>query len=136
MARHDPSYNLGRSSFYTTPYREYSVNLPAQVSSSGHIRLLWVSGSADSSINMISDDFIHGFRHEGRMSAVRRFFCLFVTFDVLFIGFLWIISIVVNGERLPFSSNCSLKSLSDHRRRHLQSHPDPNSALHNLHVPV
>lgn len=48
-----------------------------------------------SSINMIPDDFIHGYPHEGRMSAVRRFFCLFVTFDVLFIGFLWIISVVV-----------------------------------------
>lgn len=60
-----------------------------------------VSGSAEAaSINMISDDFIHGFPHEGRMSAVRRFFCLFVTFDVLFIGFLWIISIVITGDNI------------------------------------
>lgn len=52
------------------------------------------------SLNMISDDFIHGYPHEGRMSAVRRFFCLFVTFDVVFIGFLWIISVVITGDNI------------------------------------
>lgn len=41
------------------------------------------------------------------MSAVRRFFCLFVTFDVLFIGFLWIISVVVR-IKCPIMSICPI----------------------------
>lgn len=32
------------------------------------------------------------------MSVVRRFFCLFVTFDLIFITLLWIICVVINGE--------------------------------------
>lgn len=40
-----------------------------------------------------------GSPREGRISAVRRFFCLFVTFDFLFTALLWIICLVVS-ERL------------------------------------
>ena len=36
-----------------------------------------------------------GTPREGRISAVRRFFCLFVTFDFLFTTLLWIICLVV-----------------------------------------
>ncbi|ROT75995.1 putative stAR-related lipid transfer protein 3 [Penaeus vannamei] len=34
------------------------------------------------------------------MSTVRRFFCLFVTFDLLFTCLFWIICILINGENL------------------------------------
>lgn len=34
------------------------------------------------------------------MSVVRRFFCLFITFDLVFVTLLWVISIVINGENL------------------------------------
>lgn len=72
----------------------------------GSLSLSTLAGGAteSASINMITDDYIHGYPHEGRMSAVRRFFCLFVTFDVMFIALLWIISVVV-GRRL-FICSC------------------------------
>lgn len=47
------------------------------------------------SVNVFSEDFIAGYMHDGRMSVVRRFFCLFVTFDLIFISLLWIITIMV-----------------------------------------
>jgi StAR-related lipid transfer protein 3 len=34
------------------------------------------------------------------MSVVRRFFCLFVTFDLLFVALLWLICIAINGENI------------------------------------
>lgn len=37
-----------------------------------------------------------GSQREGRISAVRRFFCLFVTFDFLFTTLMWIICLVVS----------------------------------------
>lgn len=117
MAHFDSSgYQYGRSSFYQQPtsstlaygrdYREWKSHLllflllPPVPLLNKLINLfsdpLFPGGPSESaSVNMLSDDFIHGYPHEGRMSAVRRFFCLFVTFDVLFIGFLWIISVVV-----------------------------------------
>lgn len=55
------------------------------------------------------------------ISDVRRTFCLFVTFDLLFISLLWIIELNVSwrtqsGESLPFLSsvpsvNCSVPAL-------------------------
>jgi Flp pilus assembly protein TadB len=36
-----------------------------------------------------------GSPRDGRISAVRRFFCLFVTFDFLFTTLMWIICLVV-----------------------------------------
>lgn len=46
-------------------------------------------------------DYIHeavttGHSIEGRMSAVRRFFCLYVTFDLMFTSLIWIICFVVS----------------------------------------
>jgi hypothetical protein len=62
-----------------------------------------------SSMNhMFSEDYIEGFREDGRMSVIRRFFCLFVTFDLIFITLLWIISVVViiwNNPLLCFFFN-------------------------------
>jgi hypothetical protein len=37
------------------------------------------------------------------MSPVRRFFLLLCTFDILFTGFLWIISILVTGQLIKQS---------------------------------
>ncbi|CAH1102318.1 unnamed protein product [Psylliodes chrysocephalus] len=47
---------------------------------------------------IISEDFLAGQRLNGRMSNVRRFFCLFVTFDFLFTSLMWIICVMLNGE--------------------------------------
>lgn len=52
-------------------------------------------------INFYSEDFIAGFTGVGhRMSVVRRFFCLFVTFDLVFVGLLWVICVVISGENI------------------------------------
>lgn len=51
-------------------------------------------------INLLSEDFIAGYMDEGRMSVVRRFFCLFVTFDVVFISLLWIICVMITGDNI------------------------------------
>lgn len=48
----------------------------------------------------MSDDFISGFMEDGRMSVVRRFFCLFVTFDLVFITLLWLISVMITGDNI------------------------------------
>lgn len=34
------------------------------------------------------------------MSVVRRFFCLFVTFDLIFVSLLWLICVVINGDNI------------------------------------
>ncbi|XP_018576902.1 steroidogenic acute regulatory protein-like [Anoplophora glabripennis] len=47
---------------------------------------------------IVSEDLLAGQRTNGRMSNVRRFFCLFVTFDLLFTSLMWIICVMLNGE--------------------------------------
>jgi len=44
---------------------------------------------------VLSEDLIAGARQNGRMSNVRRFFCLFVTFDLFFTFLMWLICIMV-----------------------------------------
>lgn len=44
---------------------------------------------------VFSEDLIAGARHNGRMSNVRRFFCLFVTFDLLLTFLMWLICTMV-----------------------------------------
>ncbi|KAI9564628.1 hypothetical protein GHT06_008369 [Daphnia sinensis] len=41
-----------------------------------------------------------GSPRDGRISAVRRFFCLFITFDFLFTTLMWLICIVISGENI------------------------------------
>ncbi|XP_063978208.1 steroidogenic acute regulatory protein-like [Diachasmimorpha longicaudata] len=56
-----------------------------------------------SSINrdyVVSEDLIAGSRHNGRMSPVRRFFCLLVTFDLLFTCLMWLICTTIAGENI------------------------------------
>ncbi|KAG7178231.1 Steroidogenic acute regulatory protein-like [Homarus americanus] len=55
------------------------------------------------SMNSISSDFwlashFPGMQINGRMSAVRRFFCLFVTFDFLFTSLFWAICVLIENE--------------------------------------
>lgn len=47
---------------------------------------------------ILSEHLIAGARHNGKMSNVRRFFCLFVTFDLLFTCLLWLICATIAGE--------------------------------------
>jgi hypothetical protein len=43
----------------------------------------------------VAEDLVTGMRRSGQMSVVRRFFCLLVTFDLLFTSLLWLIVILV-----------------------------------------
>ncbi|XP_015190444.1 PREDICTED: stAR-related lipid transfer protein 3 isoform X2 [Polistes dominula] len=49
---------------------------------------------------VLSEDLIAGAREGGRMSNVRRFFCLFVTFDLLLTVLMWLICSMIAGENL------------------------------------
>ncbi|XP_050074142.1 steroidogenic acute regulatory protein-like [Anopheles maculipalpis] len=61
---------------------------------------LGMTRSQSHTVNLLSEDFIAGYMEQGRMSVVRRFFCLFVTFDVVFISLLWIICVVITGDNV------------------------------------
>ncbi|CAK1549017.1 unnamed protein product [Leptosia nina] len=52
------------------------------------------------SVNLLTEDLVAGHRPQGRMSSIRRFFCLFVTFDLLFTSLMWLICVVMRGETL------------------------------------
>ncbi len=47
---------------------------------------------------IVSDDIVSGTKRNGWMSPVRRFFCLLVTFDFLFVSLLWVITVIVTGR--------------------------------------
>ncbi|XP_029054670.1 steroidogenic acute regulatory protein-like [Osmia bicornis bicornis] len=49
---------------------------------------------------ILSEDLIAGAMQNGRMSNVRRFFCLFVTFDILLTFLMWLICTMIAGESL------------------------------------
>ncbi|KAK0082175.1 hypothetical protein PV326_007307 [Microctonus aethiopoides] len=56
-----------------------------------------------SSINreyIITENLIAGTRPNGRMSNVRRFFCLLITFDLLFTCLMWLICTTIAGENI------------------------------------
>ncbi|XP_011177889.1 steroidogenic acute regulatory protein-like [Zeugodacus cucurbitae] len=52
------------------------------------------------SINLITEEFLGGYMQDGRMSVVRRFFCLFVLFDLFFVSLLWLICIMITGDNI------------------------------------
>lgn len=54
------------------------------------------------SINLITEEFLGGYMQDGRMSVIRRFFCLFVTFDLFFVSLLWLICIMVSRDKTSF----------------------------------
>ncbi|XP_049882732.1 steroidogenic acute regulatory protein-like [Pectinophora gossypiella] len=56
--------------------------------------------SHSQSVNLVSEDLVAGHRPQGKMSTVRRFFCLFVTFDILFTSLMWLICVVMKGDSL------------------------------------
>ncbi|EDW02245.1 steroidogenic acute regulatory protein-like [Drosophila grimshawi] len=58
------------------------------------------SMSQPHSINWLTEEFLGGYAQDGRMSVVRRFFCLFVTFDLVFVSLLWLICIVIGGDNI------------------------------------
>ncbi|KAL0809804.1 hypothetical protein ABMA28_011300 [Loxostege sticticalis] len=58
------------------------------------------SQSQTHSVNLVSEDLVAGHRPHGKMSTVRRFFCLFVTFDLLFTSLMWLICVMMRGETL------------------------------------
>lgn len=68
--------------------------------------------SQSHSINLITEDFISGYQHDGRMSVIRRFFCLFVTFDLVFIALLWLICVMVCYHFYLFDKEYNNKFLS------------------------
>lgn len=47
-------------------------------------------------LSLVNEDYIAGYTQDGQMSTVRRFFCLFVIFDLFFISMLWFICIMVS----------------------------------------
>lgn len=49
---------------------------------------------------ILREDLIAGAMQNGRMSNVRRFFCLFVTFDLLLTFLMWLICTMIAGENL------------------------------------
>ncbi|XP_003705040.1 steroidogenic acute regulatory protein-like [Megachile rotundata] len=49
---------------------------------------------------ILSEDLIAGVMQNGRMSNIRRFFCLFVTFDLLLTFLMWLICTMIAGESL------------------------------------
>ncbi|XP_026736217.1 steroidogenic acute regulatory protein-like [Trichoplusia ni] len=75
-------------------FREAAESLLSSVSP--HHRTLTHSHS----LNLVSDDLVAGHRPQGKMSTVRRFFCLFVTFDLLFTSLMWLICVMMRGETL------------------------------------
>lgn len=48
--------------------------------------------------HVMSEDVARGLQLNGHMSAVRRFFCLFITFDVLLTCLIWLICLVLAGD--------------------------------------
>ena len=51
-------------------------------------------------VRFFNDGFIEGLQSNHCMSVVRRFFCLFVTFDLIFVSLLWLICTVINGDNI------------------------------------
>lgn len=49
-------------------------------------------------LSFVHEDYIAGYTQDGQMSTVRRFFCLFVMFDLFFISMLWFICIMVSEK--------------------------------------
>lgn len=67
----------------------------------GQLPSLGTSGSINATpADFLLANYVSGMQINGRMSTVRRFFCLFVTFDLLFTCLFWIICILINGENL------------------------------------
>lgn len=71
---------------------------------------------------VIPPEILSGQTVDGRMSSVRRFFCLFVTFDLAFTGLLWLICIMVSF----FSFTCVIFLLSNNYEPNYKKYSDYN----------
>lgn len=76
-------------------------------------------------LNSITEDYIAGYMQDGRMSVVRRFFCLFVAFDLFFISLLWLICIMVSDVSIHLAGKLMValiteSNVSDERRYNCQ----------------
>ncbi len=110
MPHDDRDARFAAQSIYQNMYRPYPpmdfCKLPAftlHLNNRVHritktiFHMLETARSQSHSINFITEDFLAGYMEDGRrMSVVRRFFCLFVTFDLFFISLLWLICILVS----------------------------------------
>lgn len=92
--------------------------------------------SQSHSINFITEDFLAGYMEDGRrMSVVRRFFCLFVTFDLFFISLLWLICILVSWLNRYFRFELIEWIFTDHWWQYLQCTQNANHSLFNICFP-
>ncbi|XP_046403109.1 steroidogenic acute regulatory protein-like [Ischnura elegans] len=81
---------LGNQGVYSQPNRSSSIEGLSSIDLSHSIN----TNRGEYS----NEDLFSGCRQDGRMSVVRRFFCLFVTFDLLFTVFMWLICIMMIGD--------------------------------------
>ncbi|XP_059483042.1 steroidogenic acute regulatory protein-like [Neocloeon triangulifer] len=72
----------------------YDQMYPRLVSLRGNIQ-----SPTSPSIEFYNDELLAGLRLGGQMSGVRRFFCLFLTFDLLFTFLMWFTCIMLIGNR-------------------------------------
>jgi len=95
-------YNRGFAISYPTLQPLPQANNSHDTSGPQHPSISTVSANTTTRVPvLVSDDILSGSLTEaGRMSPVRRFFCLLVTFDVLFTGLLWLITVIVTGRDL------------------------------------
>ncbi|XP_063544777.1 steroidogenic acute regulatory protein-like [Cydia strobilella] len=77
---------------------DYTVRIAAESLLGGSSQYRALSHSQ--SVNLVTEDLVAGHRPDGRMSTVRRFFCLFATFDLLFTSLMWLICVMMKGETL------------------------------------
>lgn len=80
--------NQNYSLLITRNWMLFYFHLPLARSHHTHLDLL----------SFVNEDYIAGYTQDGQMSTVRRFFCLFVAFDLFFISMLWFICIMVNAQ--------------------------------------
>ncbi|XP_041988386.1 uncharacterized protein LOC121739863 [Aricia agestis] len=96
-ARDPPDNRVGTARYKMADYhiREAAETLLSSVSSPPYRNF-----SHSQSVNLVSEDLVAGHRPQGNMSSIRRFFCLFVTFDLLFTSLMWLICVVMKGDTL------------------------------------
>ncbi|CAB3380027.1 Hypothetical predicted protein [Cloeon dipterum] len=74
-------------------YGAAGQNYPRFVNTRGNIQ------SSSPSVEYLNEELLAGLRLGGQMSGVRRFFCLFLTFDLLFTFLMWFTCIMLIGNR-------------------------------------
>lgn len=83
---------------------------------------------------ILSEDIIAGAMLYGRMSNVRRFFCLFVTFDLLLTFLMWLICTMVNRLYYPSISGLISNQRKEILRVFVWSYEQKKFTCDNLHL--